>query len=146
MYAKIKNAIKEAMKNKDSITRDCLKMVIDKARTIQKEKMPNNAPEIISDDILAQAVQREMKQLHQTIDALKGRENSDLYMQTSGKIAVLSGYLPSQMSKEEVERSVFNILTGGNYPDFGSKMRVVMAELKGKADNKIIKEAVEKYK
>lgn len=39
MYEKIKADIKEAMKNKDVIKRDCLKMVVDKARAIQKEKI-----------------------------------------------------------------------------------------------------------
>ena len=37
MYVKIKAEIKGAMKNKDIITRDVLKMVIDKERSIKKE-------------------------------------------------------------------------------------------------------------
>lgn len=149
MYTTIKNQIKEAMKNKDIVTRDCLKMVIDKARAIHKEKIPNDTPEIIPDDIIIQAVKKEVRQLAQTLDSIKGK-NDDKFVQvaqtTSNKIEILSAYLPSQMTREEVDRVVYNILTGGNYPDFGSKMRVVMAELKGKADNKLIKEVVETYK
>lgn len=146
MYIKIKDAIKEAMKAKDSMTRDCLKLVIDKARTIQKEKNPTNTPDIIPDEIMIQAIQREIKQLNQTKDALADRKDSEMYIQTEHRIALLSAYLPSQMTKEEVEKAVAKILSNGDYANFGMKMKAVMVELKGRADNKIIKEVVETYK
>lgn len=146
MYVKIKAEIKEAMKSKDITKRDALKMVIDKARAIQKEKNPINTPEIIPDEIMIQAIQKEVKQLNQTKDALKGRENTDLYIKTTDEMAILSSYLPTQMTREEVEKAVSDIISKGEYPNFGMKMKAVMAELKGKADNKLIKEVVEAYK
>lgn len=146
MYVKIKDAIREAMKSRDTVTRDVLKLVVDKARTIHKGLIPNDTPDVIPDDIMLQAIKQEIKQLHQTKDALTGRQGSPIYTETENKIRLLERYLPHQMSLEEVDRAVFNILTGGNYPDFGSKMKIVMAQLKGKADNKIIRSAVEKYK
>lgn len=146
MYLKIKSEIKEAMKSKDVLKRDVLKMVVDKARAIQKEKNPNNTSETISDEIMIQAIQKEMKQLAQTKDALKGRESCNLYNDTTHKMAILSAYLPSQMTREEVEKAVYTILSNNNFPNFGMKMKAVMSELKGKADNKLIKEVVETYK
>lgn len=146
MYATIKNHIKEAMKNKDVAKRDVLKMVVNNAKNIQKEQHPNDTTENVSNEMIISAINKEIKQLNQTKDALKGREDSDLYKDTINKINILSTYLPKQMTREEVDRAVFNILTGGNYDNFGMKMKVVMAELKGKADNKLIKEIVEKYK
>lgn len=146
MYATIKNHIKEAMKNKDVAKRDVLKMVVNNAKNIQKEQHPNDTTENVSNEMIISAINKEIKQLNQTKDALKGREDSDLYKDTINKINILSTYLPKQMTREEVDRAVFNILTGGNYDNFGMKMKAVMAELKGKADNKLIKEIVEKYK
>ena len=146
MYVKIKADIKDAMRNKDSIKRDVLKMVVDKAKTIMKERNPTDSSDVIPDDVMIQAINKEIKQLNQTKDALSGREDSQYFHETTLKMTILSEYLPKQMTREEVDRAVFNILTGGNYPDFGSKMRVVMNELRGKADNKIIKEVVEAYK
>ena len=149
MYVKIKADIKEAMKNKDSEKRDCLKMVIDKAKSIQKEKNPVNTPEIISDEIMIQAIQKEVKQLTQTLDSVKGKDD-DKFVQiaqiTSHKISLLSGYLPSQMTRKEVEVAVVKILSNGEFNNMGQRMKAVMSELKGKADNKIIKEVVEAYK
>lgn len=146
MYLKIKNQIKEAMKNKDTIKRDVLKMVVDKAKSAKKEKYPNDTTELISDDFILTAINKEIKQLNQTKDALKGKEDTDLYKETEIKISILSKYLPKMMTKEEVDKAVSDILSNYNYPDFGSKMRACMITLKGKADNKTIKEAVEKFK
>ena len=146
MYTRIKNQIKEAMKVKDNVTRDVLKMVVDKAKSIKKESNPNDTTDIVSDDIIVTAINKEMKQLNQTKDALKGREDTDLYKETEIKISILSGYLPKMMTREEVEIEVSRILSSGEYGNFGLMMKAVMAELKGKADNKTIKEVVDKYK
>ena len=149
MYVKIKADIKDAMRNKDNIKRDVLKMVVDKAKTIMKERNPTDSSDVIPDDVMIQAINKEIKQLAQTLDSIKGKTEGkfvEIAQATGNKISILSEYLPKQMTREEVDRAVFNILTGGNYSDFGSKMRVVMTELRGKADNKIIKEIVEKYK
>lgn len=146
MYTRIKNQIKEAMKAKDNVTRDVLKMVVDKAKSIKKESNPNDTTDIVSNEIIVTAINREMKQLNQTKDALKGREDTVLYKDTERKISILSEYLPKMMTREEVEIEVERILTNGDYPNFGIKMKTVMAELKGKADNKTIKEVVDMYK
>lgn len=148
LYMVIKAEIKEAMKNKDIVKRDVLKIVVDKARGIQKKLNPVDAPDVIPDDIMTQAIQMEIKQLTQTKTILEenGKETTDLYVQTTDKMAILSSYLPTQMTREEVEKAVFDIISKGEYPNFGMKMKAVMAELKGKADNKLIKEVVETYK
>ena len=146
IYAKIKEEIKEAMRDKNNVKRDTLKMVLDKARNIQKNNDPMNTYDGISDEVMIQAINKEIKQLQQTKDALLGKENSVLFIETVNKIAILCGYLPVQMTREEVEQAVSELLSGCKYENFGIKIKVVMSELKGKADNKLIKEVVEKYK
>ena len=149
LYTVIKTQIKEAMKSKDVIKRDVLKMVIDKARSIKKEQYPNDTSEHISDEIIIQAINREMKQLAQTFDSIKGKTEDKfvkIAQTTQHKMEILSAYLPTQMTREEVEKAVSDIISKGNYPNFGMKMKAVMSELKGRADNKLIKEVVETYK
>ena len=148
LYAIMKAHIKEAMKNKDVNRKDVLKMVMDKAQAIMKEKNPTDTVTTIPDEILVQAIQKEMKQLEQTKKILveNGKESSDLYTNSTHKIAILSEYLPKQMTREEVESVVNNILSNSDFPNFGMKMKAVMSVLRGKADNKLIKEVVEQYK
>lgn len=91
---------------------------------------------------MIQAIQKEQKQLAQTLDSIKGK-NEDKFVEiaqiTNNKMAILSAYLPTQMTREEVEKVISDIISKGEYPNFGMKMKAVMAELKGKADNKLIK-------
>lgn len=148
LYQKIKLQIKEAMINKDTDTKDVLKMVIDKARAIKKEQSPNDDSLSIEDDIILRAINKELKQLEQTEEILaKISASNDLKLRlsTSNKITILRSYLPKRMTKEEIDNKVAEILNAGSYYNFGEKIKAVMSELKGKADNKMIKEAVEKY-
>lgn len=148
IYAEMKLKIKEAMVNKDTDARDVLKMVVDKARAIKKEKSPNDSSIQIDDETMLQAVQKELKQLHQTKDILDksnvSRDNK-LLLSTTNKIQILSGYLPKQLTKDELNEKVANILSNNVFNNFGEQMKAVMKKLKGKADNKLIKEVVENY-
>ena len=133
------------MRNKDALKRDCLRMVIDKAKTIMREQCGAKGYNAIPDDVILDAINKEYKQLNQTKAALDGRETTNLYVETAIKMAILSGYLPKQMTLNEVKKAVEDILCKESCDNFGQQMKVVMAELKGKADNKMIKEAVEAY-
>lgn len=129
MFKKIQDEIKSAMRDKDIDKKGVLKMVSSKAQMIAKEKKSD-----VTDEIVSNAIKKELKQLNQTKDSLKGYEDSDLFKSTMNKIQILSGYLPKEMNKEEVEAKVAEILSKVDYPNFGAKMKAVMAELKGKAD------------
>lgn len=149
LYLQIKEEIKTAMKNKDTEKRDVLKMVVDKAKAIVKEKNPTNVTEDIPDDVILQAIQKEVKQLNQTKDALKGKENTDLYASTTLKIGILSEYLPTQMTENELEKYIESELielTGVNVeisPKIkGMVMKNIMPKLKGKADSRLINQVV----
>lgn len=143
LYTEIKNQIKEAMKIKDTVRKDVLKLVVDKAKTIIKETNPHDDGSCIPDDVIIQAVNKEMKQLNQTKDMLKGKEDTELYETTVQKIYILESYLPKMMTREEIKVAVTNILHNGeHYHNFGMVMKAVMSELKGKADSKLITEVV----
>ena len=94
LYSQIKEEIKTAMKNKEADRKDVLKMVVDKAKAIIKEKNPSNTGEEIPDDVMIQAIQKEVKQLNQTKDSLKSKEDTDLYVSTEMKLDVLSNIYP----------------------------------------------------
>lgn len=151
LYLQIKEEIKTAMKNKDTEKRDVLKMVVDKAKAIVKEKNPTNVTEDIPDDVILQAIQKEVKQLNQTKDALNGKENIDLYASTTLKIGILSEYLPTQMTENELEKYIESELielTGVNVeisPKIkGMVMKNIMPKLKGKADSRLINQVVDR--
>ena len=147
IYDNIKIELKEAMKSGDSVKRDCLRGVIGKAKLTMKESHMLTDSDEISDDIMLSAINKEVKQLNQTITALNGREDTSLYISSKQQIEILSAYLPKQMDKKEVEEAVAWILGDKEYKSFGEKMKYVMRELQGSVvDNNLVREVVKNYK
>lgn len=138
MLTKIQNEIKEAMKSKDSEKKDVLKAVVDKAKLSAKEQKVD-----VSNDIVIAAIQKELKQQRQTLESIKDKIEHPLFKSTMYRISVLESFLPKMMSREEVEQRAKEILATGEYPNFGEKMKAVMAELRGQADNGTIKSVVQ---
>lgn len=136
LYNNIMNSIKESMKSKDTHRRDVLKQVQTKAQAFAKENKCE-----ITDDIVMDSIRKELKQLNQTLEAIKSKPESDLYKSTTYKIEVLTEYLPKQLNKEECLEAVQKVIdNAGEVANTKSLIGIVMKELKGKADNKLIKE------
>ena len=55
------------------------------------------------------------------------------------------GYKPKWMSKKQIEEAVCWILQDREYPSLNDKMKIVMNELRGKADHRLIRTVVENY-
>ena len=139
LYTEIQSAIKEAMKSKETDKKDVLKMVVAKAQAIAKESKCE-----VSDSIVLDGIQKELKQLNQTKDSLVGKENSELYKSTVYKIEVLNGYLPKMMTENEVLASISYIVDTTNVElNKGALMKAIMPRLKGKADGKVISKCVD---
>jgi len=76
----------------------------------------------------------------------KGGRN-DLVEQEGKELEIINEYLPKMMSPEEIRTVVAAVVSqvGASSPaDFGKVMPVVMKQLKGKADGKIVQELVRK--
>lgn len=136
MFKKLQNDVKEAMIAKDTLRRDVLKMVLNKAREMAKE----TKTEEISDEMVYTAAKKEIKQLKQTIDSLKGREDSDLYKESVKKLEIIeTNYLPKQLSENELRTSLEKFIADNNLKEVGNKaMKNIMMEYKDKADGKLI--------
>lgn len=141
MITKINNEIKEAMLAKDSSKRDVLRAVKSAANLIAKEKHTE-----ITDEIILSAINKEIKTLKGTITALEGNSAGAAVVEDARyRISILEKYLPVMMSTKEVENEVKRILDRIGEVDMRKAMKVVMPELKGKAEGKIISAAVTKY-
>ena len=140
MYNKIMSEIKEAMKNKETDKKDVLKMALTKAQNIAKENKCEVTNEIVLD-----AIKKELKQLDQTKKSLEGREDSDLYKSTVYKSEILNKYLPEMLGEKDVMIRVIALLEDERVKSKGEAMKIVMKDLKGKTDNKLISECVDKY-
>lgn len=144
MYNRLNDEIKQAMIEKNIDKKDVLKQIKSKSEALAKEDTLNGINKDIN-SYVQDAATKELKQLNQTLDAIKSKPESDLYKSTVYKIEIVKSYLPTQMSEDEIKAKIERIKSeNADIDNKGRLTGIIMKELKGKADNatiaKIIKE------
>ena len=138
---KIMNDIKEAMKSKDQLKLSTLRFLHSAIKNREIELRPNP----LNDDEAMGVLKKLVKQRKESIEQYKAGGRQDLVDQESSELKILEAYLPAQMSKEQVEKLVAEVMaaTGAKtIKDMGPVMKEVLAKSGGAADNKMVSEIV----
>ncbi|MBR5028894.1 MAG: GatB/YqeY domain-containing protein, partial [Bacteroidales bacterium] len=134
---------KTAMLNKDRGTLESLRAI---KSAILLEKTSKAGGEL--DEAAETAMlQRLIKQRREAADIYKQQNRDDLYAAEMEQAAVIERYMPEQMSAEEVENALREIIaqTGAtSMKDMGKVMGMATKQFAGKADNKTVSEMVKK--
>ena len=110
---------------------------------VSQKKKPD---EKLDDDAALSVIKRAVKQRLDSIEKFEKGGRSDLAEIEKVELEVLSVYLPEMMSKEEILKIVEAKKKELGIEDkskMGEFMGAVMAELKGKAEGKDVKEVVD---
>ncbi len=130
----------EAYKNKETIKNGVLSLLI--AAMILKEK-ESHAP--LTDDDALTIIQKELKQTRDALEATPANRE-DLITLEQQKIAILEGYLPKQMTLEEVKQAILAMVEAEqlelNVKNKGVIIKKAMEALKGKSDGKTVNVAL----
>ncbi|MBI2860519.1 MAG: GatB/YqeY domain-containing protein [Chloroflexi bacterium] len=132
--------IKKAMKSGDTTRRSTLRLVISAINNAEIAKQG----QLTGGDILG-IIAKEVKQRHESIEAFKQGNRPDLVAKEEAELSILEEYLPRQMGREEVVEIARRVIAevGAQGPrDKGKVMPKLVAELKGRADGKLINEVV----
>ena len=138
---KIMNEIKEAMRSKDSVKLGTLRFL----QAAIKNREIEMRPTPITDDEVMAVIKKLVKQRKESIEQYKAGNRQDLVDQEAAELKILETYLPSQMTKEQVEKLVVEVMTHLNaktIKDMGTVMKEVLAKSGGAADNKLVSELV----
>lgn len=128
-----------AMKARDKERKDSIAVLVSAAK---KLAIDAGCRENIPEEMVDQAILKEIKSVKEQIETCPA-ERAELKAEYEARLAVMSEYAPKMLSAEEIKA----ILTE-KYADViatknkGMIMKNVMAELKGKADGKVINEVV----
>ena len=137
---KLSDDLKQAMKDGDTKKRSVLRLLLSSVHNaeISKQSALDNS------DVLG-IIAKEVKQHHESIDAFKLGNRSDLVEKEESELAILQAYMPQQMTREEIIEAVREVITrvGAQGPaDKGKVMKELMPAMKGKADGKVINDVV----
>ena len=145
---KIESDLKDAMKSKDALRTSALRMVV---AAIQNKEIEDRGmkklklDEDLDDAGVLKVISTLAKQRQESIEMFKKGGRDDLVNKETAELALLEKYLPSQMSESEIEKIVEEAVrsSGAAGPkDMGNVMKIVMPQIAGRADGKIVNEIV----
>lgn len=137
---KIKKQIVEAMKAGDKLRMSTLKLLSSAMHNAQIKKQ-----EDLSEEEELEVIRREAKQRKDSIDAYKKAGADEKAEIEEKELVILQEYLPKDLSGEEVEKIVDEVITSlgaKSMKDMGKVIGAVVGKCKGKADGKTISEIV----
>ena len=138
-FAELQKEMIAALKAGDKSRKESISLLI---AAIKKVAIDEGHRDDISEDLVTQVLLKEIKSTKEQIDTCPANR-VDLLDQYKAHLAVIEEYAPKMLSAEEVKA----VLTE-KYADViatknrGQIMKTVMAELKGKADGKVISSVV----
>ena len=128
--------LKEAMKTKDTTRKNTIQLI--RAGILQIEK---DSQTELDDEGVFDVIVKELKKRRDALSDFEKANRSDLIEETEKEINVLLGYLPEQLSEDEVKQIISETIaeTGAASPkDMGKVMKALTPKIKGKADNKLV--------
>jgi len=133
---KIDDDLKEALKAKDAIKVSTLRLLKSAIKNLEIEKQED----LKGEDVVA-VIKKQAKQRKDSIEEFKKADRQDLVEKEENELAVLKGYLPEELSQEELAAIVKAAIaqTGASSAkDMGLVIKEVMASAKGRADGKAV--------
>ena len=100
----------------------------------------------LTEEEIGQAVQRQIKRREEAIEQYEKGGREDLASKEAAELKMLMGYLPPQLADEEVGEIVREAVAkaGAAGPrDKGKVMSLVMPQVKGKADGRLVSKLVD---
>ena len=134
--------LKTAMKNKDILLKNTTPLF--RSGVFQTEK--NNQVELDDDGVL-DVVAKELKKRRDSLPEYEKSGRTDLIENLNREIEVLLGYLPKQLTEDEIHKIVEETIaeTGATtMKDMGKVMGAVSPKVKGRADNRVVSGYVKK--
>ena len=137
---KVLEDLKNSMKEKNNIRKNVIQMV--RAAILQVEK--DKAIEVDDAKIL-EIIAKEVKTRNDSLADFERGGRADLVEQAKQEIAILSEYLPKQLTKEELKEKIAKIIAdlgATSIKDMGPVMKEAKNQIGTAADGRTINEVV----
>lgn len=138
----VQEAIKQAMKDKDTLRLECLRMA--KGALLLKEKESAKDTEL-SDEEAVKSLRGEIRKRQQSMETYQSLGKTDEVAKIEQEIAILESFLPRQLTLEQLEEKVKAYLA--EHPELnhaGKLTGALKKELGDLADGKMLNEVCRK--
>lgn len=142
LFDTISNDIKEAMKAQDKVSLATLRNI---KKVMLEAKTAPGAGDTLSDEAALKIIQKLVKQGKESAELYQSQNRTDLAQEELSQVAVMEKYLPKQMSADELQAALKEIISevGATSPrEMGKVMGEATKRLAGRADSKAISNIV----
>lgn len=139
---RITEDMKEALKSGEKIRLSALRLLLSVIKNAEIEKRGA----LTSEEIYS-LIQKEARKWKEAASDYRKVGNEKMARAEEEQVEVIEKYLPAQLSQEELEEMVEKVIKELNVSDLsglGRVMQVLMPQVKGKADGRLVNEIVRK--
>ncbi|NDL60982.1 GatB/YqeY domain-containing protein [Phytoactinopolyspora mesophila] len=139
---RIKSDLTDAMRARDDVRKGTLRMTLSAIGTAE---VAGSAAKELSDDEVITVLTREVKRRREAAEAFRAGGRADSAQREEAEAAIISEYLPAQLSGEELAQLVDQAVAeaGAESPrDMGKVMKVLQPKVAGRAEGRVVADAV----
>lgn len=138
LFDKISEDIKNAMKAKDRVALETLRNI---KKVFLEAKTAPGANDTLTDEAATKIIAKLVKQGRDAADIYVQQGRQDLAEAELAQVKVMKGYLPKQLSEEELTAALKEIIAqvgATSSKEMGKVMGVASKQLAGKAEGRVI--------
>ncbi|MBN10158.1 MAG: glutamyl-tRNA amidotransferase [Flavobacteriaceae bacterium] len=140
----LNSKLKSAMREKNKVALESLRAIKSAILLLQTQSGAKETPD---DNEITKLLQKLVKQRKESALIYREQGRVDLAEPEEAQISIISQFLPEQLSPEEVEKVIDEVIQSvgaTTMKDMGKVMGMANKKMAGKADGKIIAEIVKK--
>ena len=140
----LNSKLKAAMREKNKVALESLRAIKSAILLLQTQSGAKETPD---DAEITKLLQKLVKQRKESASIFREQGRVDLAEPEEAQIEIISQFLPEQLSAEEVEKVIDEVIQSvgaTTMKDMGKVMGMANKQMAGKADGKLIAEIVKK--
>lgn len=133
--------LKEAMKSKNETKVRTIRLLIAAIKNFEVEKTDQ-----ATDEEVLQIMSKEVKKRLESIEMYRQAKREDLAIEEENELKIIKSYMPEQMNEEQIRELARKLIRQHNLSspkDVGTAMKLIMPQVKGKADGKLVNKIVQ---
>ncbi len=134
--------MKEGMKSGDTARVSVIRML---RSTIKNKEIDKGIGQTLTDDEVLQVITSAVKQRKESMAQFETGGRADLVEQERKELAILTSFLPEQLSEAELQQKVTEAISEAgatSIKQMGEVMKLLTPRLVGKADGKVVSDLV----
>lgn len=138
----LQNDLKNATLARDEVKVSTLRLLLSEVRNAEIQKGPDAQA---SDEDIISVIQREVKKRREAASAFRAVGREDSALKEESELKILEGYLPQQLSIEELTKIVLETISeieASSNAEIGRVIGAVMSKVKGRADGSLVSHVV----